>query len=240
MRPADPPGPNPARRPTFDPIQARHDPGFDDPAIRGARIAPAALTAAALRSRFKAPRPWEPEAIRDERFFAGTEEPRAAAVLVGLVHRPDSITVLLTERTAHLHDHAGQISFPGGRCEAADADPIATALRESAEEIGLRSDQVDVLGSLPLMLTGTGFAVTPVVALIAPPLHLTPDPFEVAEVFEVPLEFLMDPARHERRIATTPLGERTFFAMPYRDGRLFFIWGVTASILRNLYRFLRA
>lgn len=240
MRPAGPPSPTPARLPAFDPTQARLDPGFDEPAIRGARIAPAALTAAALRGRFQAPRSWDPEATREERFFAGAEEPRPAAVLVGLVTRPDSITVLLTERTAHLHDHAGQISFPGGRSEAADADPIATALRESAEEIGLRSDQVELLGTLPLLLTGTGFAVTPVVGLIAPPLDLTLDPFEVAEVFEVPLEFLMDPARHERRIATTPLGERAFYAMPYRDGRQFFIWGATATILRNLYRFLRA
>jgi 8-oxo-dGTP pyrophosphatase MutT (NUDIX family) len=239
VRPAGASGPVPTRLPALDPLAARRDPGFDEPAVRGAPVAPSALTADALRARFRAPPPWEPEARREERFAAG-DEVRDAAVLVGLVQRPESITVLLTERTAHLNDHAGQISFPGGRSEAGDADPVATALRESAEEVGLPPAKIEVLGTLPLLLTGTGFAVTPVVGLVMPPFTLMPDPFEVAEVFEVPLAFLMDPARHERRIVATPLGERTFYAIPYRGERLFFIWGATAAILRNLYRFLRA
>ena len=154
-----------------------------------------------------------------------------AAVLFPIVERGDQQTVLLTQRTAHLRDHAGQISFPGGRVEAEDGSPIQTALRETEEEIGLLRDRIDVLGYLPEYRTGTGFRVTPVVALVRPPFDLKPDPFEVAEVFEVPLGFLLDPANHKRHSMHYKGALRHFFAMPYGD---YFIWGATAGMIRSL------
>ena len=166
-----------------------------------------------------------------------------AAVLVPVIERPEGLTVLFTQRTAHLNDHAGQVSFPGGRCERTDASPVFTALRETEEEIGLARNLIEVLGLLPEYRTGTGFSVTPVVGLVRPPFALNPDSFEVAEVFEVPLEFLMDPRHHERRRIVHGMIDRSFYAMPWRDerhGREHFIWGATAAMLRNLYRLLSA
>ena len=154
-----------------------------------------------------------------------------AAVLVPLVERPDGYTVLLTQRTAHLEHHAGQISFPGGRVEAEDPSPVHTALRETEEEIGLDRQHVDVLGFLPEYRTGTGFRVTPVVALVNPPFKLALDPFEVAEAFEVPLGFLLDPANHKRHSLHYRGALRHFYAMPYGD---YFIWGATAGMIRSL------
>ena len=154
-----------------------------------------------------------------------------AAVLFPIVTRDGGHTVLLTQRTAHLRDHAGQISFPGGRVEAADASPLHTALRETEEEIGLSRKQVEILGYLPEYLTGTGFRVTPVVALVTPPFELALDPFEVAEAFEVPLSFLLDPANHQRHSLHYRGALRQFFAMPYGD---YFIWGATAGMIRSL------
>lgn len=156
-----------------------------------------------------------------------------AAVLIPLVQRPQGLTVLLTQRTAHLNDHAGQISFPGGRADPGDTSPEMTALREAEEEVGLPRHQVRILGRLVDYHTVTGFAVTPVVGYIVPPFPINPDPFEVAEVFEVPLEFLMNPANHQHHTTSYQGRERSFYAMPYQ-GR--FIWGVTAGILMNLYR----
>ena len=126
--------------------------------------------------------------------------PRPASVLIPIVVHADAACVLLTERTAHLHDHAGQISFPGGRVEKGDADAIATALREAHEEIGLPPADVDVIGTLPEYLTATAYRVTPVIGLVERPFTPVLDAFEVSEVFEVPLAFLMDPINHERRI----------------------------------------
>lgn len=154
-----------------------------------------------------------------------------AAVLFPIVQRGSGQTVLLTQRTAHLRDHAGQISFPGGRVEADDPSPVATALRETEEEIGLARKHVEILGFLPEYHTGTGFRVTPVVALLTPPFDLSPDPFEVAEVFEVPLAFLLDPANHQRHSLHYRGALRHFFAMPYGD---YFIWGATAGMIRSL------
>lgn len=154
-----------------------------------------------------------------------------AAVLFPIVLRDNGQTVLLTQRTAHLKDHAGQISFPGGRVEAADTSPIHTALRETEEEIGLARERVEVLGFLPEYRTGTGFRVTPVVALVTPPFELALDPFEVAEAFEVPLAFLLDPANHKRHSLHYRGAMRHFFAMPYGD---YFIWGATAGMIRSL------
>jgi 8-oxo-dGTP pyrophosphatase MutT (NUDIX family) len=176
----------------------------------------------------------------DARLFDPRIEPRPASVLVPLVLRDDGLHVLLTQRTAHLTDHAGQISFPGGRVEEGDRDPVATALRESEEEIGLPARMVDVLGPLPEYRTVTGYRVTPVVALIERPFTLQLDTFEVSEAFEVPLAFLMDPVNHERRLYRYAEIARTFYAMPYQAARRYFIWGATAAMLRNFYHFLRA
>ena len=231
----------PPFRPLIDPERVPLDPAFEDPAVRGSNVAHAQLTPMALRARFKAPGDWQPELRGDPRIDQIEAAPRPAAVLIPLVIHDDAVSVLLTQRTAHLTDHAGQISFPGGRVEEHDADTLATALRETEEEIGLRSDQVEVVGTLPDYTTITGYHVTPVIGMVAPPLSLVLDTFEVSEAFEVPLEFLMNPAHHERRIITQAGSSRTFYAMPYEtNGRRYFIWGATAAMLRNLYQLLRA
>jgi 8-oxo-dGTP pyrophosphatase MutT (NUDIX family) len=204
-------------------------------------VAPARLTPDGLRARFEQRLSWTAEA-QDPR-WKEYGDPRVAAVLVPLVVREEGITVLLTQRADHLNDHAGQVSFPGGRHEPFDADSTATALREAQEEVGLDPKRVEVLGALPDYLTGTGFRVTPVVALVHPPFSVKADSFEVAEIFEVPLSFLMNPSHHEIRVFRWEGGERRFFAMPYpradADGD-YFIWGATAGMLRNFYRFLAA
>lgn len=155
----------------------------------------------------------------------------SAAVLFPIVLRDTGDTVLLTQRTAHLRDHAGQVSFPGGRVEVEDLSPIHTALRETEEEIGLSRQHIRILGFLPEYRTGTGFRVTPVVGLVQPPFDLQPDPFEVAEVFEVPLSFLLDPANHQQHSIHYRGALRNYFAMPYGDH---FIWGATAGMIRSL------
>jgi len=154
-----------------------------------------------------------------------------ASVLVPLVDRSDGLTVLLTQRTAHLSDHAGQVSFPGGRQEPEDADEYAAALREAREEIGLPEDLVRLIGRLDTYVTRTGFEVTPVVGLIRPPMPLKPDPYEVADIFEVPLAFIVDPAHHELRSREFEGARRHFYVLPYQDR---FIWGATAGMLVNL------
>lgn len=154
-----------------------------------------------------------------------------ASVLFPVVMREDGATVLLTRRTEHLKDHPGQISFPGGRAEVSDASPAHTALRETEEEIGLSSVHIEIIGYLPDYLTVTGFCITPVVALVTPPFALRPDPFEVAEVFEVPLAFLMDAANHQQHTAFYRGKLRPYLAMPYGD---YFIWGATAGIIETL------
>jgi 8-oxo-dGTP pyrophosphatase MutT (NUDIX family) len=172
----------------------------------------------------------------------GARPATAASVLVPLVQRPGELHVLLTRRTDHLHDHAGQVSFPGGRAEPADADAVATALREAQEEVGLDPALVEVMGTLPTYTTVTHFVVTPVVALVQPDYTLVPDPFEVAEAFEVPLTFLMNPAHHHRHVFEFDGMQRQFLSMPWRPGhgdpREYFIWGATAAMLRNLYHLL--
>lgn len=230
----------PTRLPGFDPEAVPHDPDFADVAQRGAAVPADLLLPAALRQRFVAPPVWVPEMRSDARLFDPHVEPRPAAVLVPLVVRDGAVHVLLTQRTAHLTDHAGQISFPGGRVEAGDADVVATALRESEEEIGLPIPAVDVLGALPEYRTVTGYRVTPIVALIERPFPLRLDTFEVSEAFEVPLSFLMNPLNHERRVYRYADIARTFYAMPYQAARRYFIWGATAAMLRNFYHFLRA
>jgi len=201
------------------------------------------LTAQALRRRFALPPTWQPETQGDGRLFAGRER-AAASVLVPLVEREGGITVLLTQRTAHLRDHAGQVSFPGGRAESDDDDAVDTALRETEEEVGLARRHIDVIGALPDYRTVTFFDVTPVVALVRPPFELALDAHEVADAFEVPLVFLMTPANHQRHRFELDGHRREFLSMPWPrpDGRgdAYFIWGATAAMLRNLYRFLIA
>ncbi len=203
----------------------------------------AQLNGVALRQRFASPPPWEPESRGDGRLFEGRDR-AVAAVLVPLVEREAGFTVLLTQRTAHLRDHAGQISFPGGRAEASDDDAVATALREAEEEIGLARQHIEVIGSLPEYRTVTYYDVTPVVALVRPPFTLALDAHEVADAFEVPLAFLMTPAHHQRHAFEYAGYRREFLSMswprPGRDGEPYFIWGATAAMLRNLYRFLSA
>lgn len=224
----------------FDPEAMPLDPTFADPTVRGTAIDAQRLSASALRQRFASPPAWQPEMNMDARLAQLEEPPRPAAVLVPLVQRDHGLTVLLTQRTAHLYDHAGQISFPGGRVEESDASAQATALRETHEEIGLAPQAVEVIGSMPDYVVATGYQVTPVVGVIERDFTLRLDEFEVAEVFEVPLAFLMDPANHERRRVTLGGMSRTFYAMPYHGRRRYFIWGATAAMLRNLYHFLRS
>ncbi len=162
---------------------------------------------------------------------------RPAAVLVPLIDHAGGMTVLLTQRTAHLSAHAGQIAFPGGRIEAGDADEIAAALRETEEEVGLPRDQVGIIGRLDTYVTGTGFEITPIVGIISPPYPLAIDPFEVAEAFEVPLAYILDRRNHNRMERESAGRMRVFFVLPY-EGRN--IWGATAGMLVNLAEVLTA
>lgn len=154
-----------------------------------------------------------------------------AAVLVPLVDRPDGLTVLLTQRTAHLNDHAGQISFPGGRVEPEDPSHLAAALRETEEEVGLPADRIEIIGTLDHYIVRSGYRVTPVVGFVNPPFEVRADPFEVAEVFEVPLSFVLDTDNHVMESRTDKGVERTFYVLPYQDR---YIWGATAGMLVNL------
>ena len=205
----------------------------------------AALTPQALRSRFQAPPKWQLELPGDGGLFSA-RPPAAASVLIPLVMHGDGLRLLLTRRTDHLRDHAGQISFPGGRVEPEDGSAEATALRETEEEIGLSREHIEIIGRLPIYTTVTSFEVTPVVALVHPGFELSLDAFEVAEAFEVPLQFLMTPAHHQRHSFEFAGGERQFLSMPWShvdvtgQPREYFIWGATAAMLRNFYRFLAA
>ncbi len=190
-----------------------------------------ALDAERLRTRFLHGRA-RTAGVREEGVSAAASF-RPAAVLVPLVPHPAGMTVLLTRRTDHLHHHPGQISFPGGRVEDADVTPVMTALRETEEEIGLDPDRIELLGELPDYCTGTGFRITPVVGLVHPPFSLRLDTFEVAEAFEVPLDFLLDPANHQRHRAEYGGRMREYHAMPWQG---YYIWGATAGILVSLYR----
>ncbi len=206
------------------------------------------LTPQALRARFNAPPIWTPEVVQESSF---SQRARSnASVLLPLVMR-DELKVLLTERTLHLSTHGGQVAFPGGKADATDADAVATALRETQEEVGLTPNYVEVIGTLPHYITGTHFVVSPVVALVDPNFELKINPFEVARTFEVPLRFLMNPANHQEHMFEWQGAQRRWFSIPYKTppssdvsdtagDHEHFIWGATAGMLRNFYRFLSA
>jgi 8-oxo-dGTP pyrophosphatase MutT (NUDIX family) len=194
------------------------------------------LNADSLRQRFATPREWTPEVLSEPRF--SSKPLRDASVLVPLVMR-EELMVLLTQRTTNLSSHSGQIAFPGGMADAEDIDATATALREAYEEIGLLGSHVAVIGALPVYATGSAFLVTPVIALVQPTIELQINPDEVADVFEIPLAFLMDPSNHRHHEVEWAGAKRRWLSMPYKDGeKERFVWGATAGMLRNLYRFL--
>jgi len=190
-----------------------------------------------LRSRLADPRRVEPVTVGDGHLWRQPDKIRAAAVLIPVIRRQEGFTLLFTRRTAHLSDHAGQISFPGGRAEPGDASAADTALREAGEEIGLAAERVEVLGLLHEYVTVTGYRVTPVVGLVIPPFELKLDDFEVAEVFEMPFRFLLDSGNHQRNSVFYEGRERHYYALPYRD---YYIWGATAGMLMNFYSLLTA
>lgn len=228
----------------FDPESADIEARPSEPALPEQALSFSGLEAIFHRARSEPGFPiWTPELLRDRRkpvrpVTAETVIP--ASVLIPLIGS-DTPQVVLTQRTVGLSSHAGQISFPGGRAEDHDPSPEATALREAQEEIGLAPDSVQLLGRLPDYFTATGFRVTPVIGRVPVRSHFEPDAREVAEIFQVPLAFLMNPDHHQVRVIPadrSPTGERIqFYAMPYQG---FFIWGATAAMLRNLYHFLGA
>jgi len=191
-----------------------------------------------LAQRLARPAPTAAQGLSDGFRLPGREgRATPAAVLVPVVNRPAGLQLLLTQRSADLADHPGQISFPGGRLDPEDVDHAAAALRETTEEIGLPSSRVDVLGYLSPYETVTGYRVLPVVGWIEPPFELVPDPVEVADVFEVPLDFLLDTANHQRHYRMLGEIRRDYWAIPWLDR---YIWGATAAMLLILERTLAA
>lgn len=156
---------------------------------------------------------------------------RPAAVLCGLVERRDGLHVILTQRPATMKEHAGQIAFPGGKIDEGDANAVAAALREAEEEIGMPSSAAEILGAIDHYETGTGFRVEPVVAMVDPDFRPRPDPREVDDVFETPLDFLMDPTNLRRHAGEWGGRKRLYYAIPW-EGR--YIWGATAGMLKSL------
>jgi 8-oxo-dGTP pyrophosphatase MutT (NUDIX family) len=215
-------------------------------------LPPALLRAEQLRWAFKNPPVWTPEVKREPPI--GQRAPQAAAVLLPIVMRGEQGNephLLLTQRTQHLSSHAGQIAFPGGKVDPDDQSEEHAALREAEEEVGLTSEHVEVLGQLPSYITGTSFHITPVVALVSPDHTLQPNADEVEFAFEVPLSFLMDPSNHRLHQWENNGVQRQWYSMPYRPATTklpnasnseteYFIWGATAGMIRNFYRFLLA
>ena len=214
------------------------------PAVPTAQLQPEAL-----KLRFANPPAWQPEIVRESSF--SNRSPAHAAVLVPIVMRGTDgtqATVLLTQRAQHMSTHSGQIAFPGGKVDPQDTNRHATALREAQEEVGLHPKHVQVIGELPVYVTGTAFWVTPVIGRVNPACELMANADEVQDVFEVPLAFLMNPANHRRHSFEWQGSQRQWFSMAYQEPRLSatgqqdsverFIWGATAAMLRNLYQFL--
>jgi 8-oxo-dGTP pyrophosphatase MutT (NUDIX family) len=196
------------------------------------------LRLAEARLRREPPNPQEAVAdprgdhVFQEEPFEPPPAPKPAAVLVPVVTHPDEPALLLTERSASLRQHSGQIAFPGGRVDQEDESVLSAAYREAEEEIGLDRSLVRPVGYLDPYLSGTGYLIMPVVGLVAPGYSLILNPHEVASAFEVPLSFLMDPLRHELHAREWKGTLRRYYAMPYGER---YIWGVTAGIIRNLY-----
>ena len=227
--------------PNFDPRQIPVV-GVDThlPAVQRELLLPQAL-----HQRFANPPIWAPEVVLEKPYSNRTEVTKAAVLVPIVLRGPlhDQPTVLLTQRTVRMSTHSGQIAFPGGMSDPSDADSTATALREAHEEVGLEAEFVQVLGQLPTYVTGSAYVITPVVALIHPGFTLVANPVEVADIFEVPLEFLMNPSNHRRHEVPWHDTTRQWFSMPYTNldtDKEHFIWGVTAGILRNFYRFMAA
>jgi 8-oxo-dGTP pyrophosphatase MutT (NUDIX family) len=193
------------------------------------------LDVAGLRERLQRRPPPASSVYGDEDVERQVWAVTPASVLVPIVTHADGLTVLFTQRTAQLRAHSGQVSFPGGRAEPGDASPEFTALRETHEEIGLAPERIEVIARMPEYLTRTGYRVTPVVGLVAPPLELAPDSREVAEAFEVPLAFLLDSSNHRRETRELAGKQVGFWVLQYGERR---IWGATAGMLVNLYRML--
>ncbi len=204
-------------------------------------LAPASLEPDFICSAFSSPVKWQVEPIFAQSFQADTvqfDNVIEAAVLFPLVSRPSGLHVLFTRRASHLYDHAGQISFPGGRIEPTDSDAVAAALRETHEEIGVAPEFIQLIGSQPGFLTSTRFTMKPIIGLIRPGFTITPDKTEVAEVFEVPLSVLMDTSLHRLHQANLPDGgHRFYFSISWHS---YFIWGATAALIRNFYHYLAA
>ena len=239
-------------KPEEDAINVAAPAGFDAQAvpiesvcIGQQKVSDRLLDPHQLKERLLSPPAWQTEITDENRHVMAADiiakrqaagKVTRAAVLIPLLLQPNGLSVLLTQRTTHLRDHGGQISFPGGRMDPEDAGPNETALRESEEEIGLERARVEIIGQLPEYLTVSGYSVTPIIGLVKPQAEYVLDEFEVADIFEVPLSFLMDPANHQIRIWQSEQGSRRFYSMPY-EGR--FIWGATAGMLRNLYHLLK-
>ena len=239
-------------KPEEDVINVAAPPGFNaeeipihEVCVQDKKVAPELLEPEALKARLQYQPEWQPEITDENRHVIAADiiakrqaagKVTRAAVLIPLLLKEEGLSVLLTQRTNHLRDHAGQISFPGGRMDPEDLSPDDTALRESQEEIGLDQRRVEIIGYLPQYLTVSGYSVTPVVGLVQPQAEYALDTFEVADVFEVPLRFLLDPANHQVRLWQSEQGGRRFYSMPYENR---FIWGATAGMLRNLYHLLK-
>jgi 8-oxo-dGTP pyrophosphatase MutT (NUDIX family) len=239
-------------KPEEDAINVAAPAGFDAQAvpiesvcIGQQKVSDRLLDPYQLKERLLSPPAWQIEITDENRHVMAADiiakrqaagKVTRAAVLIPLLLQPNGLSVLLTQRTTHLRDHGGQISFPGGRMDPEDAGPNETALRESEEEIGLERERVEIIGQLPEYLTVSGYSVTPIIGLVKPQAEYVLDEFEVADIFEVPLSFLMDPANHQVRVWQSEQGSRRFYSMPY-EGR--FIWGATAGMLRNLYHLLK-
>lgn len=225
----------PPSHPTFDPAL---QPEVKQPGATP--LAPHVLELDFIRQAFQRPVSWQVEPLFRHAF---SSDPKAlkglrkAAVFMPLVQRPQGVHVIFTRRADHLSDHAGQVSFPGGCIEPADESDIAAALRETNEEIGITQDYIELMGTHPSLITTTRFRMLPVVGAVRPGFTIRPDPGEVAEVFEVPLSVLMDPEQHRLHHAPLIGADRHYYSMTWES---YFIWGATAALIRNFYRFLAA
>lgn len=232
-----PPQPRPSRRPSFDPLTQPIVSVADAPAA----LLPSTVQLDFIRLAFAQTVPWHVEPIFTDSFgsdFSHFKDTVRAAVFIPLVQRAAGLHVIFTRRASHLHDHAGQISFPGGQIDRLDRDAVAAAIRETQEEIGIAPRYLEPLGTHPVYLTSTRYTMLPVIGLVLPGFTIAPNRTEVAEVFEVPLTVLMDPGVHRLHKAQLPDGNYRYYFSITWEGH--FIWGATAALIRNLYHYLAA